>query len=53
MKTTVTEVDPTELDDTVSQDDDSSAGSDEQKERTFGPKVKLTVEVDEETFDAI
>ena len=51
MKTTVTEVDPTELDDTVSQDDDSSAGSDEQKERTFGPKVKLTVEVDEETFD--
>ena len=49
MKTIVTEVDPAELD--VSSETETSDDADGAEERTFGPKIKLTVEVDEETFD--
>ncbi len=49
MKTIVTEVDPADLD--VSSETETSDDADGAEERTFGPKIKLTVEVDEETFD--
>ena len=49
MKTTVTEVDPADLD--VASETETSDGAEGREERTFGPKIKLVVEVDEETFD--
>ena len=49
MKTTVTEVDPADLD--VATDTETSDDAGGTQERTFGPRIKLTVEVDEETFD--
>ena len=51
MKTTVTEVDPAELEVEESNDLEASDGDEETQERIFGPRVKLTVEVDQETFD--
>ena len=49
MKTTVTEVEPDDLAAASETEESDDAGGAE--ERTFGPKIKLTVEVDEETFD--
>ena len=51
MKTTVTEVDPADLEVEESNDLEASDGDEETQERIFGPRVKLTVEVDQETFD--
>ena len=51
MKTTVTPVDQAELDALNVSADGASDESGEQQERTFGPRVKLTVEVDQETFE--
>ncbi len=51
MKTTVTPVDQAELDALNDSAEDVSDGADEQQERAFGPRVKLTVEVDQETFE--
>ena len=51
MKTTVTELAPD--DPGITRDGDESAENDEAQndERTLGPRVKLSVEVDEERFD--
>ncbi len=51
MKTTVTTVDPADLEVAENSDEDTSDGANETQERIFGPRVKLTVEVDQETFD--
>ena len=51
MKTTVTTVDPTDLEIVENSDEEITDGADETQERTFGPRVKLTVEVDQETFE--
>ena len=51
MKTTVTTVDQAELDALDDPAADVPDGADDQQERTFGPRVKLTVEVDQETFE--
>ena len=50
MKTTVTEVDPADLD--VASETETSDTAEGREERTFGPKIKLVVEVDEETRHA-
>ena len=51
MKTTVTPVDQAELDALNESADGASDEAGEQQERTFGPRIKLTVEVDQETFE--
>ena len=51
MKTTVTTVDPTDLEIVENSDEEITDGADETQERVFGPRVKLTVEVDQETFE--
>ena len=51
MKTTVTTVDPADLEIVENSDDEITDGADETQERTFGTRVKLTVEVDQETFE--
>ena len=51
MKTTVTTVDPADLEIVENSDDEITDGADETQDRTFGPRVKLTVEVDQETFE--
>jgi len=51
VKTTVTTVDPADLEIVENSDDEITDGADETQERTFGPRVKLTVEVDQETFE--
>ncbi|HJL99455.1 MAG TPA: trigger factor, partial [Acidimicrobiales bacterium] len=51
MKTTVTTVDPADLEVVENSDEEITDGPDETQERIFGPRVKLTVEVDQETFD--
>ena len=51
MKTTVTPVDQAELDALNESTDVASDEAGEQQERTFGPRIKLTVEVDQETFE--
>lgn len=51
MKTTVTEVDPADLEVDENNDQETPDGDEETQQRIFGPRVKLTVEVDQETFD--
>ena len=51
MKTTVTPVDQADLDALSDSAEDATDGAEEQQERAFGPRVKLTVEVDQETFE--
>jgi trigger factor len=51
VKTTLTPVDPAELDALDNSAEETADGAGEQRERTFGPRVKLTVEVDQETFE--
>ncbi len=51
MKTTVTEVDPADLEVDENEDQETSNADEETQERIFGPRVRLTVEVDQETFD--
>ena len=51
MKTSDTTVDPTDLEIVENSDEEITDGADETQERTFGPRVKLTVEVDQETFE--
>ncbi|MED5293018.1 MAG: trigger factor [Actinomycetota bacterium] len=51
MKTTVTTVDPADLEVVENSDEETTDEAEETQERIFGPRVKLTVEVDQETFD--
>tara|TARA_Y100000590_G_scaffold450752_1_gene590961 strand:+ start:2367 stop:3860 length:1494 start_codon:yes stop_codon:yes gene_type:complete len=51
VKTTVTTVDPADLEIVENSDEEITDGADETQERIFGPRVKLTVEVDQETFE--
>ena len=51
MKTTVTTVDPADLEIVENSDEEITDGADETQDRVFGPRVKLTVEVDQETFE--
>tara|TARA_Y100000768_G_scaffold57991_1_gene38971 strand:+ start:231 stop:1724 length:1494 start_codon:yes stop_codon:yes gene_type:complete len=51
VKTTVTEVDAADLEVDENDDQETSDGDQETQQRIFGPRVKLTVEVDQETFD--
>ena len=52
MKTTVTPVDQADLDALSESAEDAPDGAEEQQERAFGPRGKLTVEVDQETFES-
>ena len=51
MKTTVTTVDPADLEIVENSDEEITDGADDTQERVFGPRVKLTVEGEQETFE--